>query len=56
MSDGVIIGGIEYLYAAYGITWFSLAIYAGTLLWRTRRAKQDMPPASASSSTEREVL
>lgn len=36
--DGVIVGGWEYVYAAYGVTWAVLALYAATLFLRGRRA------------------
>ena len=45
--NGTMVGGWEYVWAAYGITWAALAIYAVSLLWRekkTRRKPQARKP------------
>ncbi|MFT4978729.1 MAG: hypothetical protein ACI8S6_004639 [Myxococcota bacterium] len=36
--DGVIVGGWEYVQAAYGVTWAVLALYAVSLYLRGRQA------------------
>lgn len=36
MTQGMIVGGWEYVYAAYGISWFILASYAVSLVLRSR--------------------
>ena len=47
MSGGIIIGGWEYVIAAYGITFTALGAYTASLLLRTRAAKrrQDQEPS-----------
>lgn len=34
MTDGAIIDGWNYVYAAYGISWAGLVLYAVSLVWR----------------------
>jgi len=41
MPDGVIVGGWEYVIAAYTVTAVGLSIYAWTLLARLRRAERE---------------
>ena len=36
MMDGAIVDGWNYVYAAYGISWTGLLLYAGLLVWRNR--------------------
>jgi len=36
--DGMIVGGWEHVYAAYGVTWAVLALYAASLYFRARQA------------------
>lgn len=36
--DGVIVGGWEYVYTVYGVTWAVLALYALSLYLRGRNA------------------
>lgn len=37
--SGVVVGGWEFVWAAYGITAAGFAIYLGSLYWRLREAK-----------------
>ncbi|MFN0062238.1 MAG: hypothetical protein ACKVPX_06955 [Myxococcaceae bacterium] len=37
VGTGRIVGGWEYVWAAYGIAWAGLALYALSLVWRLRR-------------------
>ncbi|MBI5511118.1 MAG: hypothetical protein HY903_20340 [Deltaproteobacteria bacterium] len=41
--NGTIVGGWEYIWAAYLVTWGSLALYALSLVWRARKAKSGEP-------------
>jgi CcmD family protein len=34
----VIVGGLGYVYAAYGIVWTGIVAYGASLIWRERRA------------------
>jgi len=47
MTGGIIIGGWEYVIAAYAITFTVLGGYTATLLARTRKSKrgQDQEPS-----------
>ena len=40
-GEGLIVGGWEYVWAAWGITWLALALY-GLSLWM-RRTSSDTP-------------
>ncbi len=42
--DGKLIGGWEFVWAAYLITWVSLLAYAGLALWRERAARDGDQP------------
>ena len=42
--NGTIIGGWEYVWAAYAVTWTALAVYAGSLLWRAKKANEKPEP------------
>ena len=37
--NGSIVGGWEYVWAAYLITWAALAVYGGSLLFREKKAR-----------------
>jgi len=41
--NGTMVGGWEYVWAAYGITWAALAIYAVSLLWREKKTRGKDP-------------
>lgn len=36
----MIVGGWEYVWSAYGITWAVLSVYALSLWWRHRKAHE----------------
>lgn len=39
VGAGVIAGGWDYIWAAYGMTWATLALYSLSLLVRARRSQ-----------------
>jgi hypothetical protein len=41
--NGSIVGGWEYIWAAYLITWAALAIYGGSLFVREKKARAKTP-------------
>jgi hypothetical protein len=41
MTEGIVVGGWEFVWAAYGITAAALAIYAVSLFARLREAKRN---------------
>jgi hypothetical protein len=43
MMDGRLVGGWEYVWAAYGITWAALFLYAAFSVWRERRSRTPPP-------------
>jgi heme exporter protein CcmD len=43
MSQGMIVGGWQYVWMAYGLTFAVFAIYAVSLLTRLREASKEMP-------------
>lgn len=44
IGEGTIAGGWEFVWAAYIITWASLAAYGGWLVARARSAANQTPP------------
>jgi hypothetical protein len=42
-SGGMIVGGWEYVWGAYGITWAVLGGYAFSLWWRGRSHRSEAP-------------
>jgi hypothetical protein len=42
--NGSIVGGWEYVWAAYLITWASLALYGGSLLFREKKTRDRIEP------------
>lgn len=52
--NGVIIGGWEYVWAAYLITWAALALYGGSLWLRAVKASAASPrPGAKQTGRER---
>ena len=41
MTEGIVVGGWEFVWSAYGITAAALLIYAVSLLARLRQARTD---------------
>ncbi len=39
--DGVIVGGIEYIAAAYAIVWGGLLTYGLALMWRVKKSDEE---------------
>ena len=44
--DGRLVGGWEFVWAAYGITWAALLLYATFSVWRERQSRQGSAPES----------
>ena len=42
-TTGRIVGGWEYVWGAYGVTWVLLGGYALSLWWRRRAAPEEAP-------------
>lgn len=42
-SMGMVVGGWEYVWSAYGITWAVLAGYALSIWWRRRHHRAESP-------------
>ncbi len=43
MGTGTIVGGWEYVWAAYLITWVSLSVYAASLWLRAKKSQAALP-------------
>jgi hypothetical protein len=43
MMNGKLVGGWEFVWAAYAITWAGLVLYAAFAVWRERQSRKPKP-------------